>query len=33
MVTVREAMAEASRLGNAQVEFGGRCYKPAWTAR
>jgi multiple sugar transport system substrate-binding protein len=32
-VTVREAMAEANRTGNAQVEFGGRCYTPGWRPR
>ena len=31
--TVREAMVEANRVGNAQVEFGGRCYKPPWRKR
>ena len=31
--TVREAMVEANRVGNAQVEFGGRCYKPGWRPR
>jgi hypothetical protein len=31
--TMKDALLEANRLGNSQVEFGERCYKPAWKRR
>lgn len=31
--TMKDALIEANRLGNSQVEFGERCYKPAWKRR
>jgi multiple sugar transport system substrate-binding protein len=32
-VSMKDAMTEAARTGNNQVEFGERCYKPPWKKR
>jgi multiple sugar transport system substrate-binding protein len=31
--TMKDAMVEANRLGNSQVQFGERCYRPPWKKR
>ncbi|MGH2353125.1 MAG: extracellular solute-binding protein [Chloroflexota bacterium] len=28
--TIKDTMIEANRIGNAQLEYGSKCYRPAW---